>query len=46
MKLIINLSPTGMIPTKEMTPRELRKLLKLEAGNGRYGRVYKKTDTP
>jgi 3-keto-5-aminohexanoate cleavage enzyme len=29
-----------------MTPRELRKLLKLEAGNGRYGRIYKKTDTP
>jgi len=26
---------------KIMTPRELRKLLNLEAGNGRYGRVYK-----
>jgi 3-keto-5-aminohexanoate cleavage enzyme len=25
-----------------MTPREMRKLLKLEAGSGRYGRVYKK----
>jgi 3-keto-5-aminohexanoate cleavage enzyme len=25
-----------------MTPKELRKLLRLEAGNGRYGRVYKK----
>lgn len=29
-----------------MTPKELRKLLKLEAGNGRYGRVYRKADTP
>ena len=28
-----------------MPPRELRKLLKLEAGNGRYGRVYKKAET-
>ena len=28
-----------------MTPKELRKLLKLEAGNGRYGRVYKKAET-
>jgi 3-keto-5-aminohexanoate cleavage enzyme len=28
-----------------MTPRELRKLLKLEVGNGRYGRVYKKAET-
>jgi 3-keto-5-aminohexanoate cleavage enzyme len=27
-----------------MTPRELRKLLKLEAGNGRYGIVYKNTE--
>jgi uncharacterized protein (DUF849 family) len=24
-----------------MTPVELRKLLRLEAGNGQYGRVYK-----
>ncbi len=29
-----------------MTPGELRKLLRLKAGNGRYGRVYKKTDRP
>ena len=29
-----------------MTPRELRELLHLEEGNGHYGRVYKKTDTP
>jgi len=28
-----------------MPPREMRKLLKLEAGNGRYGRVYKNTET-
>ena len=29
-----------------MTPKELRKLLNLEAGNGRYGRIYDKGDTP
>lgn len=29
-----------------MTPEELRKLLNLNAGNGRYGRVYKKADNP
>ncbi len=28
-----------------MSPGELRKLLKLEAGNGSYGRVYKKAET-
>jgi 3-keto-5-aminohexanoate cleavage enzyme len=28
-----------------MPSTELRKLLKLEAGNGRYGRVYKKAET-
>jgi len=28
---------------KVMTPRELRKLLNLEDGNGRYGRIYKGT---
>jgi 3-keto-5-aminohexanoate cleavage enzyme len=27
-----------------MPPQELRKLLKLEIGNGRYGRVYKKAE--
>jgi 3-keto-5-aminohexanoate cleavage enzyme len=29
-----------------MTPKELRKLLKLEAGNGHYGRIYDKADAP
>jgi 3-keto-5-aminohexanoate cleavage enzyme len=29
-----------------MTPGELRKLLHLKAGNGRYGKAYKKTDSP
>lgn len=29
-----------------MTPGELRELLNLEAGNGRYGRIYDKADTP
>jgi len=29
-----------------MPPAELRKLLRLKAGNGRYGRVYKETDSP
>jgi 3-keto-5-aminohexanoate cleavage enzyme len=29
-----------------MPPGELRELLKLEAGNGRYSRVYKKTGAP
>jgi 3-keto-5-aminohexanoate cleavage enzyme len=29
-----------------MTPKELRKLLNLEVGNGRYGRAYKKDNAP
>lgn len=29
-----------------MTPGELRELLNLEVGNGRYGRIYDKADTP
>jgi 3-keto-5-aminohexanoate cleavage enzyme len=29
-----------------MTPKELRKLLNLEAGDGRYGRIYDKGGTP
>jgi len=29
---------------KVMTPGELRKLLNLEGGNGRYGRIYQKKD--
>jgi 3-keto-5-aminohexanoate cleavage enzyme len=29
-----------------MTPGELRKLLRLEAGNGRYGRAHKETGRP
>jgi|GEM_PF-3149963 len=53
MDVIVNFTPTGMIPTKEMTPHvpveandrkvmkpaELRKRLKLQPGNGRYGRA-------
>ena len=29
---------------KIMTPAELRSLLNLEGGNGRYGRIYQKKD--
>ncbi len=47
MDLIINFKPTGMIPTKEMTPNVPIKAEEIiddiyQAGHGKYGRTYDK----